>query len=82
MAFNKLFLMKRSFNLKIKEGILVDENLNELHMVLNQLTSYKMFLNILLHEEMHQKSMVEEISNMEALSLGDYTRKSERKKSR
>ena len=31
----KLFLMKRLFNLKMKEGSSVDECLNELHMVFN-----------------------------------------------
>jgi hypothetical protein len=38
--------------------------------------------NILMNEEMHMKSMGEEMSNMEALTHGDYRRKPKRKKSR
>jgi hypothetical protein len=102
--------MKRLFNLKMKEGSPIVEHLNELHMVLNQLTSLKIVFddeiqallllssmpdswknlvvtisnvtpkgklcfedvsNSLLNEEMHMKSMGEEMSNMEALTLGD-----------
>ena len=41
-ASNKVFLMKRLFNMKMSEGGSVADHLNEFNMVTNQLSSIKM----------------------------------------
>jgi hypothetical protein len=41
LVSNKVFLMKRLFNMKISEGGFVGDHLNEFNMVTNQLSSVK-----------------------------------------
>jgi hypothetical protein len=41
LASNKVFLMKRLFNMKMSEGGFVADHLNEFNMVTNQLSSVK-----------------------------------------
>ena len=38
---NKVFLIKRLFNMKMLEGVSIADHLNELNMVTNQLSSVK-----------------------------------------
>ena len=44
-ASNKVFLMKKLYNLKMKEGSLVAEHLNAFNIITNQLASVKIILD-------------------------------------
>ena len=44
-ASNKVFLMKKLYNLKMKEGASVAEHLNEFNIITNQLASIKIILD-------------------------------------
>ena len=45
LASNKVFLMKRLFNIKMGEGGSIEKYLNEFNIVINQLQSMKLSLN-------------------------------------
>ena len=44
-ASNKVFLMKKLYNLKMKKGALVVEHLNAFNIIINQLASVKIILD-------------------------------------
>ena len=45
IASNKVFLMKKLYNLKMKEGASVVEHLNEFNIITNKLSSVKIVLD-------------------------------------
>ena len=45
MASNKVFLMKKLYNIKMKEGASVSKHLNVFNIVTNQLASVKIILD-------------------------------------
>ena len=45
MAANKVFLMKKLYNLKMKEGAFILEHLNEFNVITSELASIKITLD-------------------------------------
>eukprot|EP00253_Pinus_taeda_P021826 PITA_21826 len=84
-ASNKVFLMKRLFNMKMSEGGFVADHLNDFNTVTSQLCSVgtlnldDVVVNAILSKEMRRKSSGETSSN--ALSAESRGRKMERGKS-
>ena len=64
MTINKLFLMKRLFNVKMKEGITMDEHPNELHIVLNQLNSLRIVFDDEIQAFLLMSSMLDSWHNL------------------
>ena len=60
---NKVFLMKKLYNLKMKEGALVAKHLNAFHIITNQFASIKIILDDAIRAILLMCSMPDNIEN-------------------